>query len=182
MSQLGLEKRGARCFAVDGTPVDCVRVGLSVICEERPQWVVSGVNAGANVGIDTYVSGTVAAAREAAALGVSALALSVYFREKLDLAQKFDGAAMGEVWKWIEGASELGEGEFWNVNFPHPEGDGVLPEIVECEVSRRPLPVSFALEGKVLTYTGIFSEREREDGSDVAVCFGGKVSVSRMGV
>ena len=91
-----------------------------------------------------------------------------------------DGGGNGAcgVWQWIvEGGGPLEEGEFWNVNFPHPEGDGKVPEIVECPVSRRPLPVDFAREGEGVRYTGVLNEREWEEGSDVEVCFGGRIVI-----
>ena len=62
---------------VYGTPTDCVKLGLSRLLPERPDLVVSGINAGANVGPDILYSGTVAAATEAAHLGWPAVALSM---------------------------------------------------------------------------------------------------------
>src|SRR5438034_3567954 len=51
-------------FAIDGTPADCVRVGLHRLVPDA-KWVLSGINAGGNLGHDVYLSGTVAAVREA---------------------------------------------------------------------------------------------------------------------
>ena len=56
----------AAAWAVDGTPVDCTRLGLMALCEEPVDLVISGINNGFNAGLATYVSGTVGAAREAA--------------------------------------------------------------------------------------------------------------------
>lgn len=65
-------------WAVDGTPVDCTRLGLMSICESDPvDLVVSGINYGYNAGLAVYVSGTVGAAREAAFQLCPALALSM---------------------------------------------------------------------------------------------------------
>jgi 5'-nucleotidase len=67
-----------RWFAVDGTPTDAVYMGLNLVLREaRPDVVVSGVNHGPNLGNDVLYSGTVAAAMEAALLGVHALAVSL---------------------------------------------------------------------------------------------------------
>lgn len=63
-------------IAVMGTPTDCVKLGLTRLVERKPDLVVSGMNAGANVGPDILYSGTVAAATEAAAMGYPALAVS----------------------------------------------------------------------------------------------------------
>ncbi len=64
-------------WAIDGTPADCVYLGLVHLAERRPALVVSGINPGPNLGFDSLYSGTVAAAVEAAIHGVPALAFSV---------------------------------------------------------------------------------------------------------
>ena len=64
-------------WAVDGTPVDCCRVGLMRLCVQRPDLVLSGINDGFNTGLATYVSGTVGAAREAAFARKPAMAVSM---------------------------------------------------------------------------------------------------------
>ena len=63
-------------FAVDGTPTDCLKLALRAICPQEPQLVVSGINAGPNVGRSIFYSGTVGAALEAAVEGLPALAIS----------------------------------------------------------------------------------------------------------
>lgn len=68
-------------LALDGTPVDCVRVGLLGVVAPAPDVVLSGVNLGANMGADVTYSGTVGAALEAAMRGVPAVAFSVESRE-----------------------------------------------------------------------------------------------------
>jgi 5'-nucleotidase len=62
---------------VTGTPADCVKLALSTLVTDRPDVVVSGINAGANVGVDLLYSGTVSAATEGAFMGYPALAVSV---------------------------------------------------------------------------------------------------------
>jgi 5'-nucleotidase len=69
---------GPRRYAVGGSPADCTYLGLQHFLPERPAAVVCGVNRGANVSLDVYYSGTVAAAREAAMWGVPALSVSLY--------------------------------------------------------------------------------------------------------
>lgn len=63
-------------WCVDGTPTDCVHVALTGLLDHTPDIVVSGINAGANLGDDTLYSGTVAAAMEGRHLGYSAIAVS----------------------------------------------------------------------------------------------------------
>ncbi len=75
---LRMVELGPRRFAVDGTPTDAVYMGLNLVLRSaRPDVVVSGVNHGPNLGNDVLYSGTVAAAMEAALLGVNAIAVSL---------------------------------------------------------------------------------------------------------
>lgn len=67
---------GSRRYQVDGTPTDCVMVAIEALMPERPDFVLSGINHGQNMGEDVLYSGTVAAAMEGLILGVPAIALS----------------------------------------------------------------------------------------------------------
>jgi 5'-nucleotidase len=69
-------RRGERKWQVDGTPTDCVMLALEALMPERPDYVLSGINHGQNMGEDVLYSGTVAAAMEGLALGVPAIAVS----------------------------------------------------------------------------------------------------------
>jgi 5'-nucleotidase len=71
-----LEEEHFRGFGIYGTPTDCVKLGIGELLPAKPDMVISGINAGANVGPDILYSGTVAAATEAAHLGFPALAVS----------------------------------------------------------------------------------------------------------
>jgi len=62
---------------VDGTPTDCVHLAVTGMLEEEPDMVISGINAGANMGDDVLYSGTVAAAMEGRFLGLPAIAVSL---------------------------------------------------------------------------------------------------------
>jgi 5'-nucleotidase len=73
---LRLRQLGARHFAVKGTPTDCVIMGARHVLPEMPDLVLSGVNRGRNAAEDVLYSGTVAAAKEAAVLGIPSFALS----------------------------------------------------------------------------------------------------------
>ncbi|MBF0527665.1 MAG: 5'/3'-nucleotidase SurE [Deltaproteobacteria bacterium] len=64
-------------YALSGTPADCVRIGVAELMPRRPDLVVSGINLGANVGINILYSGTVSAATEAAILGLWSVAFSL---------------------------------------------------------------------------------------------------------
>ncbi len=74
---------------VNGTPADCVKLGILEVLGEKPEMVISGINPGANVGIAIHYSGTVSAAREAALYGIPAMAVSINARQ----VQHWDTAA-----------------------------------------------------------------------------------------
>ena len=86
-------------FYVNGTPTDCVHLGVTGLLEDLPDMVVSGINHGANMGDDTIYSGTVAAATEGFLLGIPSMAVSLagksgeHFataaRVALDLVRRF---------------------------------------------------------------------------------------------
>ncbi len=69
--------------AVDGRPADCVKLAINQLLPRQPDLVVSGLNAGANVGINVIYSGTIAAAIEAAFLGLPAVAASLFLRKEV---------------------------------------------------------------------------------------------------
>ncbi|HUP92097.1 MAG TPA: 5'/3'-nucleotidase SurE [Solimonas sp.] len=76
LNPIRVQRHADGVYCVDGTPTDCVHLALTGFLETQPDMVVSGVNAGANLGDDTLYSGTVAAAMEGRFLGFSALAVS----------------------------------------------------------------------------------------------------------
>ncbi|OHU88627.1 MULTISPECIES: 5'/3'-nucleotidase SurE [Pseudoalteromonas] len=69
-------------ISVNGTPTDCVHLGVSQLMDELPDLVVAGINNGANLGDDTLYSGTVAAATEGRHLGLPAIAVSLCSKEE----------------------------------------------------------------------------------------------------
>ncbi len=77
---------GAIGYAVDGTPVDCVKIAVKGMGKKPPDVVFSGINAGSNVGIDVIYSGTVSAAVEAAIMGLPAVAVSLAATESPDFS------------------------------------------------------------------------------------------------
>ncbi|RDB42403.1 5'/3'-nucleotidase SurE [Halomonas sp. DQ26W] len=82
---------------VDGTPADCVYLGVNALWDEKPDLVISGINHGGNLGDDVLYSGTVAAAMEGRNLGMPAIAMSLvgsrYFETAGRVAASLVGAA-----------------------------------------------------------------------------------------
>lgn len=113
----GLENGDA--FGVSGTPTDCVKVGVSNLLADKPDCIISGINHGQNLGIDTTYSGTVSAALEGALLGIPSMAVSLVgsMRKLGDKKQAyFDAAAniaASLLPRFLQSGSLL-----WNVNIP----------------------------------------------------------------
>jgi len=82
-----VKELGPRFFAVNGTPTDCILLGVSKILPERPSLIVSGINKGGNLGDDITYSGTVSAAIEGTILGIPSFAISLVVRNDFDFTQ-----------------------------------------------------------------------------------------------
>lgn len=105
---LKLRRAASGFYYVNGTPTDCVHLAVTGMLDYQPDMVVSGVNAGANMGDDTIYSGTVAAATEGYLLGIPSLAISLVGRElshyetaarvASDLVQRFSGQTHTQPW------------------------------------------------------------------------------------
>lgn len=107
-------------YKVDGTPVDCVKVALQYLMDDKPDYVFSGINDGYNVGFEIAYSGTVGAAFEAVMNGIPAIAFSNTANAPLSIAEK----CLVPIAKELI-ASNLPSGYVWNVNFPAVEPDAL---------------------------------------------------------
>ena len=95
-------------YYVNGTPTDCVHLAVTGMLDQQPDMVVSGINAGANMGDDTIYSGTVAAATEGFLLGIPAMAVSLASKKfahyetaarvATDLVQRFARQTHSHPW------------------------------------------------------------------------------------
>ena len=109
-------------YAVNGTPADCVKMGVRNIMIELPDLVVSGINKGSNTAINIIYSGTVSAAREAAIMGIPAMAVSVTSHDASDYLYAGKVARMLAL-KMIKGNLPLGT--LLNVNVPNLPEDQI---------------------------------------------------------
>ena len=82
---LRMERIAANIFAVEGTPTDCILFALNKLVDRRPDWILSGINRGANIAQDTLYSGTIAAAMEGAVHGIPAMAVSFSGRKSFEI-------------------------------------------------------------------------------------------------
>jgi 5'-nucleotidase len=174
-----LARQGNR-YAVEGTPADCVRVGLLRLAPDAA-WVLSGINNGGNLGADVWHSGTVAAVREAVLHGWPGIAVSHYRKRGRDIDWQRAAAWTAPLLRDLTGRPWT-PGTFWNINLPHPEAGEPEPEVVFCRLDPRPLPLSFREEEDLLYYDGDYHQRGRTPGADVEVCFSGNIAVTRIAI
>lgn len=184
---LALQRRADQQFALDGTPVDCTRIGLGHLAPQAA-WVLSGINEGGNLGADVYRSGTVAAVREAVLLGNRGIAISQYLASRRpvdwDRTARWTRVVLEQLL-----ATPTPAGVFWNVNLPDgPEVDahwqqqglGWVPPIIHCPLDPNSLPVRFEVAGDVFHFKARYQERQRTEGHDVALCFGGHITITAL--
>lgn len=165
-------------FRIAGTPADCVRLGVSLLAAEV-ELVLSGINLGANVGVDIFMSGTVAAAREAMFLGKPAIAISQYVKSMNSCDWEASVANTirvleSTIAKALDAAGEA----LWNVNLPDTD---IEPEIVECPADYSSLALQYARENDDYMFESNYHERPRIPGGDIDVCFSGNIAVSKLG-
>ncbi len=163
--------RHGRLFgkAVRGSPADCVKIAMLQFCNTPPDLVVSGINAGANSGINVLYSGTVAGAIEGAFFGITSIAVSQASGDNPDLPQ-----AARQAVALIEQilAGETRSGALWNMNLPEnrpgwPIGIKTLPmglervgEAMERRIDPRGRPYFWIM-------TDPAAEHRLEPGTDV---------------
>ena len=120
---LRVEKLGPRTYSVDGTPTDCVNLGVNGILKGRKtDLLVSGINKGANLGDDITYSGTVSAAMEGTILGIPSIAVSVVTRSRFrfDVASEFTVNVARKVMQ-----QGLPDDTLLNVNVPNVPKDKI---------------------------------------------------------
>jgi len=187
-----ISELGTRRYAAEGSPADCVLIGVHEVMKTTlPDLVLSGVNRGNNSAENTLYSGTIGGAMEAALQGFPAIALSQYFGPaNRDLDDPFEAAAAhgAEVIRRILAVSPEDQGDyrlFHNVNFPPVPASAVKGTRLAPQ-GRRP-GVVFATEPHLAPSGRRFSwikggnqQVMTAPGSDAAVNLEGYVSVTPM--
>lgn len=175
----------ARRFSTTGTPTDCVLMGLNTLVQgKRPDLVLSGVNRGANLAEDVTMSGTVAGAIEAMALGVPGIALSqMGFYEAGASYAPAEAFAPGIIKRLFD--TGWPRDVVMNINFPSAR----LADITQVEVTRqgfRDAHIRHAekrtdLRGHDYYWMGFRQERSKPaDGTDLRALYEGRISVTPL--
>jgi 5'-nucleotidase len=102
-------------YAVNGTPADCIKIAVTVLLDEPPELVISGINLGGNMGTCVIYSGTVSGATEAATMGIPSIAISLDTFEDPDFSAAAEFASALAPLVLSKG---LPEGVSLNVNVP----------------------------------------------------------------
>lgn len=150
-------------YSVAGSPADCVKLALAELMPERPDLVLSGINHGANAGIDIFYSGTVAAAAEGAMFGIASIAVSLEIIEEID----FDRA--GRVARLVIDsllARALPPASLTNVNIP-----ALRPGV--------PKGVRLAKQS-TLTYEDRFEKKMDGGGETLYMLVGGRMDIGQQ--
>ncbi|MCG7898290.1 MAG: 5'/3'-nucleotidase SurE [Candidatus Thiodiazotropha lotti] len=168
---------------VDGTPTDCVHLAITGLLEQEPDLVVSGINAGPNMGDDVLYSGTVAAATEGRFLGLPAVAISMNSHNP----QHFEtGAQVAEILvrRLIE--APLSESVILNVNVPdiaYSELQGIVSTRLGHRHKAEPVIKSQDPRGRTIYWVGpAGAEQDAGPGTDFHAVRQGYVSVTPLHV
>ncbi len=126
---------GPDIYSVDGTPTDCVNLGIHNLISFKPDIVVSGINRGGNLGDDVTYSGTVSAAMEATLMGIPAFAVSLVTE---GMGTNYEAAADFAARLAREVCSRgLPPDTFLNVNIPDLQGKELLSPWITSQGKRR---------------------------------------------
>ncbi|MEJ2395821.1 MAG: 5'/3'-nucleotidase SurE [Candidatus Thiodiazotropha sp.] len=168
---------------VDGTPTDCVHLAITGLLDEEPDLVVSGINAGPNMGDDTLYSGTVAAAMEGRFLGLPAIAISMNSHQP-DYFETGARVALELVQRLIR--SPLSENVILNVNvpdMPYDQLNGFRSTRLGHRHKAEPVVKTTDPRGKTIYWVGpAGAEQDAGPGTDFHAVREGYVSITPLQV
>jgi 5'-nucleotidase len=170
--------------SVDGRPADCVKLAVAKLLPRPPDLVVSGMNSGANVGINVIYSGTVAAAIEAAFLGLPAIAVSLYLRNHIPTDYPRSAALARQTIDQIMSAG-LKAGQVVSVNIPPLLPDEQPTGVKVCRQCVRPWADTYEQRqdprGRNYFWnSSVFTLGPTEQDTDVAALRDGYITVTPL--
>lgn len=175
------QKMSDNWYSVDGTPTDCVHLGITGLIDEEPNIVVSGINAGANLGDDVIYSGTVAAAMEGRFLGLPAVAISItsFQPSYLEDAARVSYKLISKLT-----STQLPNDVIININIPdlpQEELKGIQTTRLGNRHKAEPVIQSEDPRGKPIYWVGAAGpEQDSGPGTDFHAIKNGYISVSPM--
>ena len=184
-----INHEGEDIFAIDGTPADCVQIGLYSLLDKRPDFIVSGINSGANTGHGRILSsGTIGAAMEGAIDGVVSIAVSL-----CDTAERSIDYRSADSYKYFEVPARIAARIIYGLEqVVLPEGIDVISinipfgvkedaEIVITVPHKQPYGKLFEQNEQGFKTNGIIERyQDLQDGTDLKAVYEGKVSVTPL--
>ncbi len=180
-----LHDRFGQTFVVDGTPADCVRLGVAELIDEQIGLVVAGINRGANSGVDVYYSGTVAAAREGAILAIKSISVSQAIRAGVHTDWPAASHIAGILVRQLV-HEELPARGFWSINLPAPIPPDPEKHVHRVPVATEPMPMSFKRsdrdDGRAIefSYGAPYWDRAVQGSSDYSTIRDGHIAISAI--
>ena len=174
-----VELAGGSGYACDGTPVDCVKMGVEHFCPRRPDLVLSGINYGANLATDILYSGTVGAAREGFLHDIPSFAIS------LDAHSEIAADEAAAIFKsYLEKTmAEATHPFLYNINFPK-SFQGREPEFLFSRQGRRDYLNAFIREereGRIFySVAGEIYDIDKSEATDIYATEQGFISVTPL--
>jgi 5'-nucleotidase len=178
---LRAEQVAPDCWAIDGTPVDCVYLALHHLVPRKPDLCLSGINNGYNLGSDVFYSGTVGAAIEGALRGVPSIALSLERQNPQDFshAAAFSAQLVRDLLG--RGLDAIVTETLLNVNIPAGPVRGLRPTSLGHRIYRDQVSVRKDLRGRDYYWIGGPEEKGPDiPGSDCTAIAEGLVSVTAL--
>ena len=182
---LRLRKVAEKHYALRGTPTDCVIMGVREVLDKKPDLVLSGVNAGANMADDVTYSGTIAGAIEGTLQGIKSMALSQAYKHAGGRVVPWEVAethAPDLIRKLID--VELPDGTFFNLNFPNCAPDDVKGiEVTSQGKLDFGLSIEERADGRGFPYYWLRFGRETSElvpGTDMAALRDRRISVTPL--
>ncbi len=181
VSEIEMEYAVAKAWETTGTPGDCIKIGVSVILDKKPDIIISGINHGPNLGADVLYSGTVSAAMEGAVLGYPSIAVSLsngcIEPEDFEYAAEFIAKFMNRI-KSIKFPKKT----ILNINVPAVPGSDIAG-IQITRLGTRMYTDTYEKRidprGKVYYWlAGEIIQTDEEEGTDITAIRNNKISIT----
>lgn len=169
---------GKTWYAIEAPPATCVRLAVENLLPRRPDLVISGINRGENLGISVYLSGTLGAAREAAIVGLPAIAVSMGGNDRADYAAT--AVFMRELVDELRAADMLRPGFFLNVNAPAGERKGSRVTRLSTRPHHENYERRASPRGRVYFWSRWRPLEDDEEGTDVWAFARGYIALTPM--
>jgi len=170
---------GKTWYAVEGPPATCVRLAVEALLPQRPDIVISGINRGHNLGLaSVYLSGTLGAAREAAIVGIPAIAVSMDGNRDADYAAT--AAYIRQLVEQLRTMKRLQPGLFLTVNAPAGERKGVMLTRLSAKPSQEKFEPRTSPRGRLYFWSAYRPADDQEEGTDITAFQRGYITITPM--